>query len=129
MLDPTTDNDLTAVIPKEFYEEDNFDRNNRNLVGVFIRQPDDSYGNEVYKRGRLANVKRGNVFVLTKGAIPSDYEVKPDDPRYRATSDAYFSKKLNQVIINATTLDDYLEEQSTESSVSQIPDYDPCRKK
>lgn len=124
-----TDFDITNVIPKEFYEIDNFDRNNRQLVGIFIRQPDDSYGNEVYKRGRLANVKKGNVFVIVNGSIPSDYEVKPEDTRYRATSDAYFSRKLNQVMIDATTLDDYLEEQSVESDDFKVPDYDPCRKK
>lgn len=120
--------DKSSVIPKEFLEVDDYDRSNRLLRKIYIRQPDDAYGNEQYKRGRMANVKRGNVFAIVDPLIkePIDFS---KITKYRAIEDAYFSKKQNQVVIKVTTLEDYLEEQSVKSGVFEVPDYDPCRKK
>ena len=120
--------DESNVIPKEFLEIDDYDRSNRLLRKIYIRQPDDAYGNEQYKRGRMANIKKGNVFAIVDPLIkePIDFS---NCIKYRALTDAYFSRKQNQVVIKATTLDDYLEEQSVKNRVFEEPDYDPCRKK
>lgn len=110
---------LTNVIPKRFYEINDYDHFNRLLVGVYLRQSDMSW-----IRGRLALVKAGNVFKTVNALYGTEHT---DGTLYRAISDAMYDKKDDQVIVECTTLEEYEEEVSLQDYTFTEPNYDPCR--
>lgn len=102
---------MNTEIPKEFYEISKYDHYNRQLNEVYIQKED---GNFI--QGRLALIKEGNIFKLSK-----------DGKLYRAISTTDYDAKLHQVIIHCTTLDDYNKEMYLKQYTFEKPYNDPCR--
>lgn len=115
-----TNEDLTLSIPREFYEVDNYDHSNRLLKGIYIRQEDGSF-----KRARMANIKNGNIFKMVNSLNDNE---ETETTLYRAFRDALYSKKMNNVVIYATTLEEYENEINLKPYIFEEPKDDPCRK-
>lgn len=108
------DTNLTKVIPKKFYEIDQYDHFNRLLVEVYLRKSD-----RTWVKGRLAFVRSGCVFKTISNGIESEL--------YRAISDAMYDKKEDEVVVECTTLQEYYEETELTEYEFTKPEYDPCR--
>ena len=102
---------LVKTIDDRFREKANKDHYNKKLMLTFILQSDA----KTYKRGRLANVKAGNVFYF------QDNDTLESTEKYRALTDAVYNKKDDSISIFVTTLDDYYTEVEYQDNETYIP--------
>lgn len=107
---------LIDNIPDRFFEVSDYDHYNRLLVKVYIKQADDTW-----IRGRLANVKAGNIFKVV------DQTSNQESVVYRAATGAKYDVKEDRVIVEATTLQDYEDETSLDNYTYESLQGDPCR--
>lgn len=94
---------LSAIIPDRFYEEKDVDWYGRLITNTYIKQKDGTF-----KKGRLANLKAGNIFKLidpTKEKI-DDVNI----PEYRALKDCMFCETQDNVVVYATLYAEYKQE-------------------
>ena len=109
---------LVENIPDKFYEINDYDHYNRTLVKVYLRQIDDTW-----IRGRLANIKAGNIFKI----VDISKDSSTDAVIYRAINGAKYDVKEDRVIVEATTLDDYEKEINLDTYTYDSLSGDPCR--
>ena len=109
---------LVDNIPDKFYEINDYDHYNRTLVKVFLRQIDDSW-----IRGRLANIKAGNIFKV----VDMNGNSSTDATIYRAINGAKYDVKEDRIVVEATTLEDYENEVGLDTYTYESLQGDPCR--
>ena len=109
---------LESTITDTFREAINKDHYGKKLMLIFILQSD----GKTYKRGRLANVKAGNVFYM------QDNDTLMKTCTYRALTDCVYNKKDDSTSIFVTTLDDYNNEVNYVDTEDYLPtDSKLCR--
>ena len=113
-------NALTYEIPREFFQVRDYDKFNNLLYGVYVKMYDGSF-----KRTRMALLTNGCVFKLVNELIEKEEDVTT---LYRAYDNPQYDKKLKQVIVKATTLEEYLKEVNMEELPFIPPTNEICRK-